>query len=70
MKYTEKGDTITLEMSRGDYENLLLAMGIAAGAASDKKAFWTWIQFANRLCAGNPHFIQYEIPEEFKAAHL
>ena len=66
MKYTEKGDTVTLEMTRGEYENLLLAMGIAAGSASDKKAFWRWIEFANRLNAGNQNFIPYEIPEEFK----
>ena len=67
MTYSENGHTVTLEMTRGEYENLLLAMGIAAGSASDKKAFWRWIEFANRLNAGNPNFMPYEIPEEFKS---
>jgi len=69
MKLTEKGDTVTLEMSRGDWENLLTATGIAAGVAAqdtDKKVFWHWIDFANRLNATNPRFAQYEVPEEFK----
>ena len=66
MKYTEKDDTITLEMSRGDYNHLLLALGMAAGLASDKPTFWKWIEFTNRLNAGNPHFTPYEIPDEFK----
>jgi hypothetical protein len=69
MKYTEKGDTVTLEMSRADYGNLLLSIGIAAGTASDKKAFWGWMQFVNELNTGNPQFRPYEIPEEFKVAH-
>lgn len=66
MMYSEKGDTVTLEMSRADYGNLLIAIGIAAGSASDKKAFWGWMQFVNQLNAGNPHFTAYQIPEEFK----
>ena len=72
MKYTENGDTVTLEMTRGEYEHLLLATGIATGVASrdtDKKTFWEWIDFANRLNTGNPRYIPYEIPDEFKAAH-
>jgi len=69
MKLTENGDNVTLEMSRGDWDNLLVAVGIAAGVSShdaDKTAFWNWIDFANRLNATNPRFRQYEVPEEFK----
>jgi len=71
MKYTEHGDTITLEMSRDDYEGLLLMLGFAAGAASRKgelHTYWRWIDFVNRLNDGNPRFTPYEIPEEFKGA--
>ena len=67
MSYSEKGDVITLEMSRADYNQLLIAMGMAAGLASERKFFWHWIDFANRMNTGNPHFIPYEIPEEFRA---
>jgi hypothetical protein len=66
MKFTENGDTVTLEMSRADYGNLLIAMGIAAGSATDKKAFWRWMRFVNELNTGNPQFTPYLIPEEFK----
>jgi len=69
MKYTENGDTVTLEMTRGDYENLLVAVGIAAGVAhqdANKQHFWNWIDFANRLNAGNPRFTLYEVPEDFR----
>jgi hypothetical protein len=69
MKLTQIGDTITLEMTRGDWENLLVAVGIAAGVSSrdpDKTLFWHWIEFSNRLNATNPRFTQYEVPEEFK----
>jgi hypothetical protein len=45
MKFTENGDTVTLEMTRAEYAHLLVATGIAAGAASDKKAFWGWMEF-------------------------
>lgn len=57
MKLTEKGDTVTLEITRGDWQNLLAAVGIAAGLAAqdtDKEMFRHWIDFANRLNAANP----------------
>jgi hypothetical protein len=63
MKLTEKGDTVTLEMTRGDYHNLLVAVGIAAGVSwhdKDKTMFCHWINFANELNASNPRFTQYE----------
>lgn len=66
MKYTENGDSITLEMSRAEYGNVLIAMGIAAGSATDRKAFWAWLEFLNELNEGNPQFVRYAIPEEFR----
>jgi hypothetical protein len=29
MKYSENGDTVTLELSRAEYGNLLIAIGIS-----------------------------------------
>jgi hypothetical protein len=66
MKYTEHGDTVTLEMSRAEYHNMLVAIGIAAGSATDRQAFWGWLQFLNELNEGNLQFPQYQIPEEFR----
>ena len=66
MKYTEKGDTVTLEMSRAEYSNLLIAIGIAAGSATDRQVFWGWMQFVNELNETNPQFTPYQIPEDFR----
>lgn len=69
MTYSEKGDQVVLEMSREDFQRLVLLTGFAAGVASregDKKTFWGWIDFANRLNATNPRYTPYEIPEEFR----
>jgi hypothetical protein len=66
---SEKGETITLEISRSAYDHLLIMMGMAAGKAHrdpDKTLFWSWIDLVNRLNAGNQRFIPYEIPEEFQ----
>ena len=66
MKYTEKGDTVMLEMSRAEYSNLLIAIGIAAGSATDRQVFWGWMQFVNELNETNPQFTPYQIPEDFR----
>lgn len=69
MKYSENGDSITIEMSRSDYDMMLVMLGMAAGVASrdtHKKNLWQFMDFVNRLNAGNPRFIPYEIPEEYK----
>jgi len=68
--YTENGDTVTLEMTRDDYDHLLLMLGAAAGRASqdrDKTTLWRYLDFTNRLLAGSPRFRPYRIPDEFKA---
>lgn len=52
MKLTEKGETVTLEITRGDWENLKAAVNIAVGLAaqdSDRTVFGHWFDFANRL---------------------
>ena len=68
MTYTQEGERVTLEMTRDDFDTLILALGYAAGAAHanpDLTLFWRWIAFANRLNATNPNFTPYEIPPEF-----
>lgn len=72
MTYSENGDTITIEMSRDDYELLLLLLGIATGSCSrnpNRDMFWNSVDFVNRLNAANPRFTPYEIPEEFRLSH-
>ena len=67
MMYRENGDTITIEMTRGDYEYLLWLLGVAGGIrAVDPRRFWETVDFVNRLNAGNPRFRQYDLPEEFR----
>jgi hypothetical protein len=68
MKYTENGDTITLEMDREDYLLLLFLLGIAVGknGGTDPARFWEWVDFVNRINTGNPNFLPYTIPDEYK----
>lgn len=69
MKYIENGDTITLEMSFDDYSLLLIMLGAATGLAhqrGDEVRFWRWIDFVNRMNAGNPNFTPYDIPDEYR----
>lgn len=66
MKYTENGDRITLEMSRDDFERLLMMTGFATGAAKGTREFYMWIKLVNDMNATNPHFTPYEIPAEFR----
>jgi len=69
MTYTQDGESVTLEMTRDDFAQLLFAIGSAAGAASsepDKRRFWSWLRFANEINSGNPAFTPYEIPAEFQ----
>lgn len=66
--FSVHGDRVTLVMSRDDFDNLLLALGIAAGAmhAQDEmRRFWFLIALTNRINRDNPEFRQYEIPAEF-----
>jgi len=69
MTYSEDGDTVRLEMTRDEYNGVLLMLGRLAGSESrngDKQLFWEAIAFVNRLNRTNPNFTQYEIPEEFR----
>jgi hypothetical protein len=68
MTYTERGDRITIEMTAADFDELLLVLGYAAGAASkdgQQAFFWRCLRLANNLNQGNANFMPYQIPEEF-----
>jgi hypothetical protein len=67
MTYSEKGERVTLEMTQHDYEMLVMILGFATGKLEPQQTatFWLWIQFVNELNRTNPHFSQYEIPEEY-----
>jgi hypothetical protein len=73
MKYTENSNTITLEMSFDDYRTLLVMLGTAVGTAQmtvqisgNALLFWRWVDFTNRMNAGNPNFTPYDIPDEYR----
>jgi hypothetical protein len=66
-KYTEDGDRVTLEMSRDDFERLLFIMSSACGAAlvqGDRKQFYSWLDFANKINTTNPRWTPFEIPSD------
>lgn len=67
MTYEQKGDRVTLEMTRNDYVRLMLMLGFACGGAhrqGNMQMFYSWLRFTNELNNGNPNFTPYEIPAE------
>ncbi len=69
MKHTRNGNRVTLEMTVGQWESLLMLTGMALGGIydpADKEKFYGWLQFVNDLNTGNPNFTPYQIPEEFQ----
>jgi hypothetical protein len=68
VSYRREGDTVVLTMPVEDFEGLLLMLGYAAGAAvlTRRGDFWNFMDLANRINDGNPHFTPYEIPAEFR----
>jgi hypothetical protein len=62
-KRLENGD-VQITMSHDDWELLLIVMGTAAGAGVRERGMSTLsesLALVNRLNAGNPSFIQYEV---------
>ena len=67
MSYREENGQVVLTISRDDYENLLIHLGIAAGYFSRAHGdlFAQSCALLNRLNQGNPHYIPYAVePEE------
>jgi hypothetical protein len=66
MSYSQDGDRVTLELSRDDYDYLLVLLGMALPAIKTslgREAFIAAIALLNRLNEGNPGFDPYQIPE-------
>ena len=69
MTLTKQGNHVTLQMTRDDFDTLLLELGTAAGAAArdhDRVSLYRSLDLANRLNATNPDFTPYEIPAEYQ----
>lgn len=58
--------TVTLTMSVGEYEELLVFLGYAGGAMlkNGDDLFQVYLKFVNRLNEGNPRFTPYETRDE------
>lgn len=63
MTYQTDGETVTLTMSREDYNFLLMALGMATGIAS-RDQMWGIVSLVNQMNAGNPDFTPYDIPPD------
>jgi hypothetical protein len=63
MTYTQKDNRVTLAMDLDDYAELLQILGFALGMArqKDDTIFREFLEFTNRLNAGNPRFVAYGI---------
>jgi hypothetical protein len=61
-------DKISVEMSRDDFDTLLVIIGYATAAAMDRDraAAYLFLQFANDLNRDNPQYTPYRIPPEFQ----
>lgn len=68
MSVRREGDRMHIEVSLDDWDSILVTLGAALGVVfRDPSKFYIWLAVINRLNEGNPHFIPYEIPEEFRA---
>jgi hypothetical protein len=61
MTYKSEDDRVTLEMSREDYGQLLLLLGMALGASGGGESFSRILMFVNELNRTNPNFTPYEV---------
>jgi hypothetical protein len=60
---------VTITLTTEEYDRLLILMGFAVGAAyeKDREIAYRFLELANRVNRGNPHWRSYEIPDEFKS---
>ena len=67
MTYSRIGDKVTLEMPPQDYDLLMMSLGYAMGITlQDPITAYCILDLVNRMNAGNPSFIPYEIPEQYR----
>jgi hypothetical protein len=63
MSYSEKDGQVVLTMSREDYERVLMALGMATGAALrgyGPLAYRILVPLLNRVNEGNPDYTPYQ----------
>ena len=58
---TFTGDRVQFDISRDDFELLLLALGMATGSVQDTPMRRLLFELANRINEGNPNWTPYEI---------
>jgi hypothetical protein len=71
MTYTENNGRVVLEMTRDDYDQLLVILGYASAASMShgvSVVFYRVLRFINELNRTNPNFTQYAIPPEYADA--
>lgn len=56
-------ETIKIELSRTEFDLLLLALGLAAGTVKDHKLFNNLLRLANAVNKNNPAWTPYEVPK-------
>jgi hypothetical protein len=57
------GDTVTITLTTDQYEQLVYALGIAAGSFSGRDGRWIG-RLVNAVCEGSPSFLPYTVPED------
>jgi hypothetical protein len=63
MSWSCAGDRIRIEIADRDYATLMLALGYATGAATDREETALaarFLQLANTLNEGNPDYLPYQ----------
>jgi hypothetical protein len=66
--YSRDGDDVVLRMSVDDFDNLLITLGTAAGAAmrdADRLRARAIFALVNLINEGNPGFRPYDLPDLF-----
>jgi len=62
VSYREEGNFVVLTMSRMDWANLMMTLGIAAGSLGSESPMLTRVfNLVNRLNEGNPHNTPYKL---------
>jgi hypothetical protein len=57
------GDTVIVTLTVNQHEQLLLALGLAASALSERDGRWI-LRLVNAVCEGSPSFVPYAVPED------
>jgi hypothetical protein len=61
---TFSGDRVQFDVSREDFDLILMALGMGAGGAP-QPFFWRIVRLVNTINEGNPNFTPYEIPDKW-----